>query len=211
MLRLSEEEVSAAYRRAREIADLASRSSDAELDNYLKVGEELGIPREALAQALREQWPVPDVQVGARVFAPSADNCWYPAEILAVEPHSVEVRFLRGGTRSCAPGDLRALDLVPGRKVQAPVKGWGWYRCRVQSYDAKSGKVKVVHDDWTEQEDRFTLDQLRLNEETANPETAAAKPRPPNLFRIWLFGTAVGILAGALLHHLYPFLFPFLR
>src|SRR3712207_320800 len=140
---LTEEDLRETFNRAREIAEqsapLATPSS--ELEHYLQAAEEMGIPREATLQALRERTAVSGTfSVGESVFAPSLDGFWYIAEVVSLGDHSAKVRFLSGGEHTCAVSDLRPLSFVPGRKLQGDVKGWGWYGIRVERFNAEKNK-----------------------------------------------------------------------
>ena len=55
-LNLSDEEVAAVVQRAHEISALEHRleSSEAQFEQYVKVAEEMGVPREAMEQALND-------------------------------------------------------------------------------------------------------------------------------------------------------------
>src|SRR5262249_13502297 len=138
---------------------------------YLKAGEEMGIPREATLLALRERLAVPAqaLEVGQTLFAPSVDGFWYPAVLVALAQHTATVRFLSGDEHPCALADLRPLSPVPGGKLEAAGKGWGWCGVEVQKYDAEKGKVPLTAG-WSSQ--TLLLEKLRLSKKIAAP------PRP---------------------------------
>src|SRR4051794_3063535 len=118
-LQLTEGDLSETLSRAREIAERGAGVSTAECEALLAAGEEMGIPRDAILQALRERLPaVTETFVaGQQVFAPSVDGHWHPATIVTLGTHSAAVQFHNGGEHSCAVGDLRPLSFPPGRKV----------------------------------------------------------------------------------------------
>jgi hypothetical protein len=218
-IHLSEEQVRETVQRAREIAEQspAPAASMTDLEAYVRAAEELGIPREAMLLALRERVQVPTeaFREGETVFAPSVDGHWYPAQIVTTGDHSVTVRFVSGGEHTCAPGDLRSLSLVPGRKVEIDAKGWGWWGARVQKYVEETGKVHVVHDDWSEHKETVPLHKVRLTSEIAKPQTAAEKQvkalSRASLARCSAVAGTIGIAVGYALAHLLPHLLPFLR
>jgi hypothetical protein len=207
-LPLGEEELQSTLRRAREIAQqgtAAAPSGDLEL--YLTAAEEMGIPREALAQALRERNLLPpNVQVGEQYFAPSADGFWYVARVREVNGADATVEFAGGGERSCALVDLRPLDLVPGRRLQVDWPDWGWTSVEVNRHDPKKGKVKVTS--WL-QPTTVSLAKLRLH---PNDVRSRQRESGRGLLLRWTMaaggaGFALGVLAAKVL----PMLLPFLR
>ncbi len=215
-LQLSTEEFTATLQRAREIAGVdPSTTAGDDLELYVQAADEVGIPREALLQALQERQSVIGIQVavGDTVFAPSLDGYWYPAEVLAAAGPTASVRFRSGGEHTCAAADLRSLSLVPGRRLEAKWKDWGWAASRIVSCDPKTGKVVVS--DWSGQEAKISVNDLRLEARAAKPESVQAQAAllmPRALAARWGAAAAVaGVLAGAALHHFLPFLFPFLR
>src|SRR5687767_10773915 len=139
-LRLSEAELSDTLQRAREIAEQSRALAvpAAECEALLAAGDEVGIPRDAIMQALRERVPAA-IEVftpGQDVWAPSLDGLWYPAAITHLGEHAATVRFVNGGEAQCALDDLRPLSLLPGRKLYANLPFWGWYGVELESYDA---------------------------------------------------------------------------
>jgi hypothetical protein len=216
---LTETELAETVQRAREIADHSRElaSPEAEYDAYLHAAEEMGIPREAMLQAIRERRVIPGetLEVGQRVFAPSADGFWYVAELLSLTEHTAKVRFLEGGEHTCATSDVRPLSLIPGRKLQGDIKGWGWYGCLVVRHDPAKDRVEVIHDDWAPSKEWLTMRKLRLTRDHVYPnrpkEKSAAEFTRGVLLRSVGVATAAGVLAGMVLHHLFPWLLPFLR
>ena len=213
---LTEDELGETLQRAREISAQTSGPAlpNAELQAYLDAGEEMGIPQEALLQALRErELAAPAVlQVGELAFAPSADGHSYPAEILALTDHTASVRFVNGAEHTCARVDLRPLALVPGRKLQADIADWGWWGVVVEKFDAAKGKVHIVHDDWYGQKEVVPLHRLRLAPKAVKPPPSKSPPALQQaLMKCALVAGGVGLAAGILLDRLLPLLLPFLR
>jgi len=210
-LQLSEADLSDTLTRARAIAEqgqaLALRAGDYEA--LVAAGEEMGIPRDAILQALRERHPVATevITLGQLVFAPSMDGSWYPATVASLGDHTATVRFINGGEHTCAPGDLRSLTLVPGRKVQADWPTWGWCDVTVEKYDEKSGKV-TLSDGWSKKS--FELDKIRLSSRLATPpspqERRLASLSRATLLRCSLLAGGAGMTLGALLMWLLRFL-----
>ncbi len=215
MLQLSEEEVRETLQRAREIADqgraLAGPQGGYEV--YLHAGEEVGIPREALMQALRERHAVPleTLAAGQTVFAPSVDGHWYPAVLSSLDAHSATVRFVNGGEHTCAANDLRPLTLVPGRKLEADWPGWGWFGCTVEKYNPDKGTLTLT-DGWSKKS--LPLEKVRLPKREAAPlttqERRIAAINRIVLTRCALLAGSAGIGLGFLLARFLPQLLPFL-
>lgn len=160
---LTEEQVRDALSRAEELhlrSALAEGHSPA-LESVLNAAEEMGISRDAMPQALQEKLgkPMETPEVGDMVFARSADNNYYVANVVAAEAGRVRVRFLSGGEDTLPEDALRPCNFVPGMKVFAQWPVWGWYKGDVISYDAKKGKL-LVSDGWSEK--KFSISEVRL-------------------------------------------------
>ena len=131
MLELTQEEVNHTISRASQIVEQKTEGSGAALggyEAYISAAEEVGIPREAMLQALRERnlLAVDGVSPGDVVFAPSADNASYPATVLRVtNESSIVVQFLAGGEHTVSAIDIRSLSMVPGRQLQFQHKDIG--------------------------------------------------------------------------------------
>jgi hypothetical protein len=213
---LTEEELGETLQRAREISAQTAGPvlPDAELQAYLQAGEEVGVPQEALLQALRERQlaaPV-ELRVGELAFAPSADGHLYPAEVLALTDHTASVRFVSGAEHTCARIDLRPLALVPGRKLEADIADWGWWGAIVEKYNPEKRKVDIVHDDWTGTKETVPLHRLRLTPKAIAPPQRKTGPAMQSaLMKCALLAGGVGVAAGILLDRLLPLLLPFLR
>jgi len=206
MLRqLTEAELKETLDRARQIAgETGELEAGGELDNYVEAAAEIGIPAEAMRQALRERAPLirAPLAVGDAVFAPSADGHWYPARLIDLDEQRAQVRFLSGADHHCPPRDLQPLSLIPGRKLQGDIKGWGWYDCRVERFDADRDQVHVVHDDWSGHKEKLALTKVRLQRHHVYPETAAPQggERVPASAVAWAAG--IGVMVGLALPHL---------
>lgn len=211
MRHLSDEELRETIQRAREITEQSRDlgSPEGGLEEYLKAGEELGIPRGATMQALRERLLISSESfaAGQMVFAPSMDGYWYPATIRETDEHTATVHFVNGGEHTCALSDMRPLSLIPGRKLQADLKFWGWWDGVVISYNPESGKVHVDCDGTKE---KVPLSKLRLSRKIAVPPTAAeARVRAlsrASLMRCALLAGGAGFAIGLLAQKLLAFL-----
>lgn len=210
-LHLSETDLSETLTRARQIAEQRPVPALAgpDCEALLAAGEEMGLPREAVLQALRERIPVTAeaFAAGETVFAPSVDGSWYPAAIVDLGSHSATVRFHNGGEHTCAQGDLRPLALVPGRKVQADWPGWGWCTVDVVKYEPKQEKL-TLSDGWSKK--TLSLRKVRLSPKLASPPTLeerriAALTRSA-LVRCSLLAGSAGVGIGLLLGWLLRFL-----
>ena len=115
-VQLTEEEVSQTLQRAEEIAAAGTSVPGLEQTyaNYIKAAEEIGIPREAVILALRERLDIQmdSVEIGARVFAPSADGFCYAATVTGVDGQSATVQFVTGGTATTSISSLKTFSLT---------------------------------------------------------------------------------------------------
>jgi hypothetical protein len=215
-LSLSETELHETLARAREIADRGGErvAPDVAFDAYVQAAEEMGIPREAILQALRERSAGAGFEFaeGQRVFAPSLDGFWYPARIVNIGDLTAVVKFDQGESHSCAMADLRPLALIPGRKLEVDWPGWGWWTVTVESYDAESGALCVT-DGWSSK--RLSLNKVRLPSRIASPagtaERRLAAVSRAALIRCGVLAGGAGLAAGVLLDRLLPWLLAFLR
>lgn len=149
-LHLTEEELSQTTQRAYEIAstDASATALEQKYAGYIKAAEELGIPRDAVLHALREQLRIHDLEVdlGQRLFAPSDDGHWYSATVTDVRGEQVSVKFDSGGMSVCERIQLRPFSLSPGQIVHACHKGDDtWWAARIRSYDPEKDKVELVY------------------------------------------------------------------
>jgi hypothetical protein len=148
---LTDQEVRDILARASEIQH--SLRSGPELDRDLAAivaaGEEVGLSRAALERAIRERLDLPlePPAVGSLVFARSANDKYYAAQVLALVPDGVRVRFLRGSEQLVAADQVRPAALNPGEKVMVEWPWWGPWNCTVIGYDAPRQRVKVS-DGW---------------------------------------------------------------
>lgn len=208
-LQFSEEELGATIQRAREIAEqsqtLSVPSSDVEA--LLSAAEEMGIPRSASLQALKERGLVAEQawEVDQQVFAPSADGNWYAATLATVDEHTATVRFLGGGERTCPLADLRPFSLVPGMKLEGDLKDWGWWGVVVEGFDTAKGKVRIKHDDWFGEKETLPIQKVRLPGKSVKPETqkgTLAERYRAALIRASLLAGGAGLVLGFVLSQL---------
>lgn len=208
MLKLSEEELGQAYYRASQIVEQQtdtafSQSAKQDYEAYLTAAEEVGIPRQAMLQALRERFLIPmeAVKPGDLIFAPAGDRQWHAAQILRVENDtSIIVQFLNGGEQSIALTDIRPLGLVPGREVEfdyqvvVPEMQGIWHKGKVAEYDPVNKQARITYGltAYT-----VPLTRLRLRaEKQALPLSVRAL-----LFRAVLIAGSIGGGIGLLLGH----------
>ena len=212
-LHLTEQELSETLDRARQLSIAGEAQVTAELEPYIHAAEEMGIPRAATLQALRERNLLPSVEyrVDEWVFAPSVDGHWYPGRIVELDGATARVEFAAGGVHQCAVADLRPLALMPGKLVQTDQKDWGWTGSRVLGYDPKSGKVEV---ETTGTKGKFSLAKVRLSPRQANPPTPAEQKvlalNRAVLWRCAMWAGGTGMVAGLFLAKFLAHLFPFL-
>ena len=147
---LSDQELRDVLARADEIQrGLRSGTSRAELEQVISAGEEVGLSRGAMEQALRERLGIrlTPPEVGSMVFARAGGEKYYAAEVLSVSPETVRVRFLRGSEHTVDVDEVRPCALIPGEKVMVEWPWWGPWLCTVIGYDASRQRVKVS-DGW---------------------------------------------------------------
>lgn len=165
-----------------------------DLEAFLRAGEELGIGRDALLQALREEvgHSPTGFAHGDMVFAKSADGFYYIGTILDLSGPSATVRFAAGGEQTCSQMDLRAFQGLPGLKVQANFPVWGWATCEVIGYDADAAQVTVS--------DGFVRRSCGLQDiRMAPPKQKLDRTLTPLLWRVGLLAATGGAILGALL------------
>lgn len=190
-MRLSDDELKAVLARAEEIERASPRAQAlrAELEAVVGAGEAVGLSRSAVERAFLERTGigVEPPGPGSLAFAESADGKYYAAEVLAVEPGAIHVRFLRGGEHVVAPDRVRPCSFLPGEKVVVDWPWWGPWTCTVVSYDADRGWVEVT-DGWGDTR------SFRIAEVWLNP----SKP-PTRRTRVTATLLAVGAGAGAII------------
>ena len=194
--RLTEEQVREALSRAEELhlrSALAEDDSPA-FESVLSAAAEMGIPREAMLQALQEKFgkPMETPDVGEMVFAKSADNNFYVAEVVDSAPGAVKVKFLSGGVDTLSEEHLRPCKFVPGMKVTVQWPIWGWYKSDVLAYDDKKKKL-TVSDGWNEK--KFHVSEVRLEAE----KKKGSNPRAKLYWTLITVGAALGGPLGAII------------
>jgi hypothetical protein len=198
---LTEEQVQQTFRRAQEIAHQAAPPSEAEvaeseseIEAYLRAAEELGIPRTAAEQALREKLllPLESVAKGDLVFAPSVDGHHYPATVVRPNGATVLIEFVTGSEHTVATADLQPLALVPGREVEYREKDWGWIRGTIKTFNASKQRVEL-QSSWGETR-KVTLDEIRL----AAPKKKKSAREQKVSTLLWRTSLLVGSTAGIL-------------
>ncbi len=198
-LQLSEKELRETLRRAQEIAQQSRGLAEPEpaYETYLKAAEEVGVPREATLQALRERLllPVGSVEPGYMLFAPSVDRAWYPATVVRLEGQTVFVRFVSGGEHTCTLSDLHPLALLPGRHVQFHTD-WGWSDGVVRTYDPAKAQVHV---DTGGEITRRPLSKIRLAPRQTKADRRAGQIILCTSLVSGLAGIGIGLLLSFLL------------
>lgn len=156
MLELTQEEVNKAVIRATQIAEEKVEPGQpanpaASFESYVAAAEEIGIPRDAMLQALREQHVLPLVsyQAGDQVFAKSVDGAYYAASITDVnEDGTAQVQFISGSHHRVTLKDLRPFALIPGAVLQfqdeAQLGSGIWYSGKLVEYNADRKKVTMT-------------------------------------------------------------------
>ncbi len=194
---LPHEEIRAVLARAAEI-ERGMPSTRADLEAVIDAAVEVGIPRHAVERALRERLTMPmrPPAVGNLVFAKSADDKFYVAEVLSASDDAIHARFLRGGEHTVSLDELRPCSFLPGERVVCRWPWWGPWTCTVMSYDAANQRVTVT-DGWGETA-TFPISEVWL----APRKTAAGRRT-----RVYAALIGLGATAGAALGSLLTMLF----
>ena len=189
-IRLTDEEIAEVVQRAHEIHALERRFEEqgSEIDQYVQVAEEMGVPREAMVQALGERFVFLEehLEVGQLVFAKSGDGHSYVARVDGVFESRAQVRFLNGSDASVGLHELQRASFTPGSPVEYFSKEYGMnVRGRCVSYN-KDGHTLTVST-WGE-EHTVPLEKVRLR-----------GPRAPLPFKenlIWILAGASLLVGG---------------
>lgn len=188
---LTDDDIRAIVARAEALQRSGDRAGDAEA--LIQAGEELGISRSAMERAVRERLRTPLAPAeGDLVFARSADDRFYAANVLASVDGGYRVRFLKGGERLGAADDLREPPVLPGDRVTCPWPGWGAWTGTVVGYDAESSTL-TVSDGWSEQRE-FAVRDVWLA-----PRTAERQRRRRIHAALLIGGAAAGAVLGSLI------------
>lgn len=159
--RLTEQEIRDVLARAEEIQQAVD--TEAELQAVVRAAEELGLQREAVERAIQERFGRPAHPPGAGdlVFAQSANERFYAAEVVEPGPDRVRVRFLNGSEHTVPWSAIKPLNLLPGDRVVCQWPWWGAWTSTVVSYNSTKRCVRV-DDGWGSTE-TFPLSEIWLN------------------------------------------------
>jgi hypothetical protein len=173
-VRLSDEELAAVVQRAHEIGSLQGRLDESRrgLEEYVKVAEEMGVPREAMMQALSERFSFLDreIETGTLVFAKSSDGRAYAAKVVSAGEDSVHVRFLNGGEARVGRHELQEASFSPGAQYEYHSPSYMMYlKSAVVRFDRDA--MTVTFNYWGTEE-TVPLSKVR----TARPRTGPGVP-----------------------------------
>lgn len=212
-LHLTEQELSETLERARQLSVAGDAEVAADLEPYIHAAEEMGIPRAATLQALRERHLLPSIEFrsGEWIFAPSVDEHWYPGRIVELDVATAKVEFAAGGVHQCATADLRPLALMPGKLIQTDHKDWGWSGSRVLGFRPASNEVRV---ETSGTKGQVPLAKVRLTHRQANPPAPAEQRvlalNRAALWRVAMWAGGGGLVVGLFLARFLAQFFPFL-
>jgi len=186
-VRLSDEELAAVVQRAHEIHSLQGRLEESRsgLDDYVKVAEELGVPKEAMLQALNERFAFlnREVESGQLVFARSSDGRCYAAKVVSSTEDSVSVRFLNGGEARVGRHELLEASFMPGSLYEYHSPSYMTYlRSQVVRFDVDS--LTVTFNYWGTEE-TVPLSKVRTSRPRSGPGL------PP-----WVYTVAIALGSG---------------
>ncbi|MGH7679725.1 MAG: tudor domain-containing protein [Gemmatimonadaceae bacterium] len=196
-MRLSDDELRDVLARAEEIERSAPGSEvSAELEAVIGAAEEVGLSRKAVERALRERLHLPfsPPAVGSLVFARSANDKFYVAEVLSQSTDGTRVRFLSGSEHLVGPGELRPSAFLPGEQIMCEWPWWGPWLCTVISYNPASQRVEVS-DRWGSTE-VFPISEVWLAPRKTDAGLGARRRMYAKLIGT---GLAVGAALGSLL------------
>lgn len=165
---------------------------DAEIRAVISAAEEVGYSRHAIERALRErlELAMAPPAVGSRIFAQSAGDKFYAAEVLSVAPDGVRVRFLSGSEHTVTLDQVRPFAFIPGERVVVSWPWWGPWTCNIVAYDAARQRVKV-NDGWG------TTRSFHVAEVWLPPRKTVARGRGGSVGpRTRLYVTLIGAGAG---------------
>ncbi len=180
---LTDDDIKGVLARAEEIYLRTSDTHDS--DVVIRAAEEAGLPREAIEQALREQFELfhEPPKAGDLVFARSSDDHHYVAEVIAETVSGFKVRFLKGGEASMPLQALKPCSFLPGEEVTVNWPWWGWWQVSVVGYSDTSRQVQVT-DGWNEE--WFAMTDVRLD-----------PPKKPGQVRKAMIWTYAAVIAGS--------------
>jgi len=198
-MQLTDDELQDVLTRAEEIQRgmRYGASMDAELRAVIGAAEEVGIARHAVERALRERLnlPLAPPAVGSLVFAKSADEKFYVAEVLSVSENDIRVRFLRGSEHSLTLDQLRPCSFIPGERIACYWPWWGPWTCTLVSYDAQKQRVKL-NDGWGYTKS-FPVSEVWLPPPKPSAEARTARKR---LYMTLLgAGASLGAIVGSII------------
>jgi hypothetical protein len=201
-MRLTDTELREVLARAEEIQHSIRYGSAWETERaaVISAGEELGLSRESVELALSERFhaaPAPP-EVGSLVWARSADDKFYVAEVRSTNESGALVRFLRGSEHKVSLDQLRPCSFLPGERIICHWPWWGAWTCTVISYDADKQRVKVS-DGWG-----YTR-SFPIREVSLAPPREEGGPRMRVYATLFVVGAGLGAVVGAVLTRL---LFP---
>ncbi len=195
-MRLTDRELQDVLTRAEELGRSAKQppTSNSDLAAFLGAAEEVGFSRQAVQQALAEQFDLPATPplVGALTWARASDGKFYVAEVLSSSEDTIRVRFLRGSEHDLPLDELRSYALSPGVRVTCIWPSWGPWTCTVVAYDSSKERVKLG-DGWGSTK-WFPISEVWM----ARPKGASTHRRRLNVILLGV-GALVGSLLTALL------------
>jgi hypothetical protein len=194
-MRLTDDQLRDVLTRAEEIQSSAmtGAAADAEREAVIQAGEAVGLQRSAVERALQERFSAPPAppSPGELVFAQSADDKYYVAEVVSTAPESLRVRFLWGSEHTVPLDEARPSRFLPGEKVMCEWPWWGPFKATVVRYDAAKQRVKLS-DGWGSTK-TFPIAEVWVNALGDND------PRLVNQGRLKAAMLAVGAAVGGIL------------
>ena len=187
-IHLTDDEIASVVERAHEISSLEGRldTEKSDLEQYVKIAEEMGVPRVAMEQALNERFAFLEekLEEGQMVFAESGDKYFYLARIVASGENSVQVEFFNGGDGTVGRHELQRATFAPGTLYDyySPMKMM-YVRGRVARYDKQN--LTVTFNTWGVEE-TVPVAKVRLRKDAKTGVTLSS----------WMIAVATG-LGGA--------------
>lgn len=186
---MDKEDIGLVLQRAEAIEREQTDTSASDAEALVAAAVEAGLSREAVEQALREHLALQETSLAVDdlVFAPSTDRCLYVARVIRIDGDLIDVSFVSGSEQRLLREKLRPFSLLPGQTVSANWPNWGWWNCKVVSYDKAIHSVRVT-DGWGS-EQSFTLANVRLPQE---------QTKEAGRLKAALFFTGIALTSGGL-------------
>ncbi|MBI1756624.1 MAG: hypothetical protein HYR64_05905 [Fimbriimonas ginsengisoli] len=173
-----------------------SLEGNPEVDALIQAGDEVGIKRESVLQALRERISVVDEPLKLKdiAFARLLDGIYHLGTVTGLEGDVVEVKFKNSAAASVQASAIRRFRGLPNEQVYCEWPYRGWTQCGIERYDPKDKMVDLSgpggKTKW------FALDELRLYDQ---PPVHAGWVSPAPYWHLYVAVSIGSAIAGVLI------------